>query len=336
MFSRIVTLAVAAVLSSSCYVTRQAYFQNNLINGRRPVDEVMRDSAIDADTKTKLAEVKAILAYAREKGLRVEGAYRYFVPMDRNVVSYLVFASAAEKLELKTWWFPIVGRVPYLGYFAKAERDKVAESLRSEGLDVYESGSGAFSSLGWFEDPIYSSMLTKERADLAHLFFHELTHRTYWSPGSVEFNENLAEYVGELLTESYLRAKASPADVSKYLEQRTDRTKFRVWLQGLKAAVSQALEKGGAEVLAAKAAVYELFTKGERREQFSSFDFIGTKPWNNARLMANTLYAPDLERFRRAHACVGSVEASDLLNALKRVEDTSDDQFANLDGLCAK
>jgi len=107
-------------------------------------------------------------------------------------------------LESITWWFPIVGRVPYLGYFSKADRDSKASELRTEGYDVYETGVGAYSSLGWFDDPIYSPMLRRSEADFAHLIFHELTHRTLWIRGSVEFNENLAEYAADFLLEKLL------------------------------------------------------------------------------------------------------------------------------------
>src|SRR5690606_18969091 len=111
----------------------------------------------------------------------------------------------ADRLEFVTWWFPVVGSVPYIGYFDKADRDAKATELKQQGYDVSVGGAGAFSSLGWFEDPIFSSMLDRGPADTAHLFIHELTHRTLWIPGSTEFNENLAEYVSYRLTPQYLR-----------------------------------------------------------------------------------------------------------------------------------
>ena len=99
-----------------------------------------------------------------EIGLNTDGAYLYYIHTEQPVVSYLVQAAHADKLKSVKWWFPIVGSVPYKGYFTRSDRDAEAEKLRQQGYDVYTTGVGAFSSLGWFDDPIFSSMLRRNTA----------------------------------------------------------------------------------------------------------------------------------------------------------------------------
>ena len=205
---------VQLLLLSGCYVTGQAWHQNNLLNSRRPI----------------LLLLQEILAFAGQAGLNVRGAYRYYIELPQPVVSYLVYGAKADRLEAVTWWFPIVGRVPYLGFFDKGDRDDKAGELEAQGYDVYRGAAAAFSSLGWFEDPVFSSMLRRRSSALAHLFFHELTHRTYWAAGSAEFNENLAEFVAHRLTREFLEQKGSSQQLQRYEQVRRDRRLFKKWL----------------------------------------------------------------------------------------------------------
>src|SRR5207248_1330211 len=145
---------------------------------------VLADPATKPQVKAKLELVGRVLAYAANEGLETEGAYHYVIQTQLPVVSYIVEAAEPDRLEFVTTWFPVIGAVPYLGYFREEERDAKAAEYAAKGLDVYKSAAGAFSSLGWFDDPIFSAMLSHGDADTAHLFFHELTHRTLWVPGS--------------------------------------------------------------------------------------------------------------------------------------------------------
>ena len=332
------TITFAAFLSlSSCYVTRQAVYQNNLFNNRELISDVLRQGDLKPKERQQLVELQAILSYAGTQGLNAKGAYLYYIATDKPVVSYLVYAAFADRLESKTWWFPVVGRVPYLGFFKREAREAKLEELQEQGFDVHRSGVGAFSSLGWFEDPIYTSMLRRSRADFAHLIFHELTHRTYWSPGSVRFNENLAEYVGEVLTERYLKSRQADKEWQDYIGKRGDRKIFKNWLESLRQALNKLYKNpppSREQLLAEKARLFELYTKGDQRVAFEERDYIGKKPWNNARVLANSLYSPDLDRFRRAHGCLKTDSLPEFFTALEDREGEHDDQFKVLDSLC--
>lgn len=332
------TLVASSFTVSSCYVTKLAFHQNNLMNSRQKITDVVADAATDSKLRQRLEFVEEILDYAGNQGLNRAGAYRYFIKTEKPVVSYLVQAAFPDRLESLTWCFPIVGCVPYRGHFDEGERDQAAAALRAQGYDVMESGVGAFSSLGWFDDPIYSAMLNRKDYSLAHLLFHELTHRTYWAPGSVQFNENLAEYVADLLTSQFLNDKGHKALLDEYQRQQQDLATYHQWLIGLKADL-QALykQRQGQDLHTIKAAKAKIFSEYllEKKPKFIQFDFVGRGEWNNARVLAGSLYSPDLSIFRNAHRCHPDSSVGEFLEKLKVASDQADDGFAALDLVCA-
>ena len=324
-------------LSAGCYAVRQAVHHNDLYNSRRSVTEVLADPGTDEKTRAALGFVAKALDFAAVHGLNAQNAYTHYIKTSSPYVSYLVQAAYPHKFEFRTWWFPVVGSVPYLGYFSAEERDAQAAILAAEGLDIHKGGVGAFSSLGWFEDPLFSSMLRRSEADLVHLIFHELTHRTVWIPGSVEFNENLAEYVADRLTEEYLLASGKKDLIQIYFDRKEDKAKFRLWLKELKAELTkfyankQKLDKN--KIIAGKAVIIERYVK-EKKPAFKQIDYVGDDNWNNASIMGASLYTPDLEIFEKAHACIGHGHLIKFLNVLKKSAEEVDDGFRGLERLC--
>jgi predicted aminopeptidase len=320
----------------SCYSIRVAVEYTKSYASRRSVEEVLQDAAVSESTKTKLRSVEKIITYANLQGLHTQGAYRYFIADKKDVVSYLLEVAYPDRLESVTWWFPIVGSVPYKGYFSKKERDEVAAQYQKEGYDVYVTGVGAFSSLGWLEDPIYEPMLHDSFASLCNLFFHELTHRTLWVSDQVPFNEALATYVGDVLTRAYLDVLRMEKEKTEYLQGGEDQKQFFAWLSRLNERLkilyeTPALSPAG--LRAEKKKVFDLFVSKEK-PLFKSVDFVGKKEWNNARVLANHLYSPDLERFSRAHQCLPDPHVGFFLTALSKQVKKTADPFEALDQLC--
>ena len=327
-------------LPSGCYVTRQALVFNDMYNSRRSIDEVLADAATPSDVKANLVIVRGVMTFAKRQGLNVETAYRYYINNRDTGVSYVVQAAPADNLTFLTWWFPFVGSVPYLGYFDKSERDAKAAELKADGKDVHTGTVGAFSSLGWFEDPIYASMLGTSEHDVVHLFLHELTHRSFWSRGSVTMNENLAEYVAYYLTVKYLEEKKRTDDLKKYRAEQSDKVVYRDWLEKLKKELevlygnSAALERG--PLLAKKKEIFSRYL-GPDKPRFTSsrYEYVAKREWNNATVLAAGLYAPDMARFERAHRCTGFAKIGDFLARLKVAEEAQPDAFSALDSLCS-
>lgn len=335
--SHVIALAAAAAALLGCYTLQQALHQNDLYNTRRRVDLVLSDPGTKSETRRALMQVRQILDFAAKSGLRTDGAYEYLIVTPEPVVSYIIQAAQPTKMEFVTWWFPVVGEVPYLGFFRKEERDAKARELRKQGLDVAEGGAGAFSSLGWFDDPIFSSMLERSDEDLAHLFFHELTHRTLWVAGSTEFNENLAEFIASDLTVDFLRATGRGEQIDRYQAKHGDKNLFRAWLLQLKKALEEIYHASSIppeEILKRKDETIAKYLKPPLRPVFKVVDFLRGENWNNASILGAALYAPDEERFLRAQRCSRTSNAREFLLVLTRAVDEKRDPFAALDNLC--
>ena len=321
-----------------CYVARQALSFNSLYNSRVPVEAVLHDPMASPRIKSGLALTRELLNFAGTQGLNVESSYRYFVQNDEGGVSFIVQAAESDRLKFVTWWFPFVGSVPYLGFFDRSERDAKARSLREKGYDVHVGRAEAFSSLGWFEDPIYASMLMGGEHDLAHTLLHELTHRTFWAQGSAEFNENLAEYAAQFLTVAFLKSKGREEEVQRYRAEREDKSLFRRWLGQLRDALEQsyALPDQALDMRQeAKRRIFEHALTNLPAFKTTDYGWIKGAAWNNATVLAAGLYSPDLARFERAHACTGFAPMGVFLSKLKAAEGKDPDGFDALTSLCA-
>ena len=324
---RVAIVVATATALSGCYVLSQALHQGNLLAKRRTVKDVLEDERVDPEIKSKLQYIRQILLFAQEKGLNAHGAYEKYIDIGDKPVSYLVQASEPDKFKFLTWWFPVVGRVPYLGYFKIEDRDEFASELRKQGLDVHTSIVGAFSGLGWFEDPIFSSMLkTRESRDLALLFFHELTHRTLWIPGKVRVNETFAEFVGIELTRQFLVHHKRESELSQFENELNAEQKFVDWVLKLR----DELEKNYGRapnlnrdlILAEKQKIIEDHVNsstgkfGSRRE-----NWIKSRTWNNASIMAISLYQEDLPLIEQAFSCLGGGNIKEFIWEVKGLND---------------
>lgn len=192
-------LAMAGALSG-CevpYLMHGAYEEVRLLWKRRPIDQVLERPNLPADIRAKLKLVLAVRDFARDNlGLNVGGAYSTVVPVDQSAVTWVLMAAPQDELTPHTWYFPIVGEVPYKGYFSRAAAQAAAADLQAQGLDTFVRSAVAFSSLGWFNDPLLSNLLGLDQVVLAGVIIHELFHRTYYLAGNAMFDESAATWVG--------------------------------------------------------------------------------------------------------------------------------------------
>lgn len=340
----ILILSFLPLSACKLYVVRQAIHQNNLYNSRRPVSAVMQDQNVKDLYVKKLGFVQELLEYAEESGLDTRNTYRYFVDTEGKPVSYLVQAAEVDRLEFITWWFPFVGSVPYLGFFSIEERDEKAEELRESGYDVNIGEVTAFSGLGWFEDPIYSSMLDRNDTDIAQLFFHELTHRTVWVKDNVLFNENFAEFVAITLTNEYFVKINRASELERYARRNEDKTTFKLWLKELKKELEKIYveyhekeEKSLTDrdnMLEKKKEIFGRYTAGQKRPKFVYADYIKGRTWNNATILGSSLYIPDMERFEEAFDCVDPREIKEFLRLMSVYAEEEEDPFSALERMC--
>lgn len=196
----VVAVATLALGVSGCeigYIARGGYEEMRLLWNRKPIDEVLARTDLPADTRAKLETVLEVRKFARDHlELRVGGAYRTISEVDSGAIVWVVMAAPRDSLQPVTWWFPIVGRVPYRGYFDHDAALAEAKSLEDSGYDTFVRPAVAFSTLGFFDDPLLSNLLNLSRVELAGVIIHELFHRTYFLASDVMFDESAATWVG--------------------------------------------------------------------------------------------------------------------------------------------
>ncbi|MBV8878545.1 MAG: aminopeptidase [Planctomycetaceae bacterium] len=194
---RPLALVLLLPLLSGCYLITQGYGQLRILLDSRAIDDLLADPAVPDQTKLKLLLVREIKSFGEhELGLNRSANYESFYDTKGKPITYIVSACRKDRFQPHTWWFPIVGDVPYKGFFAKADAEAEAAALEKENYDVSLGMAAAYSTLGYFPDPVLSTMLSYPDEQLAALILHELTHGTIYLPGGTEFNEGLASFVG--------------------------------------------------------------------------------------------------------------------------------------------
>ena len=191
-------MALSFVSLNGCYYGHLASGQIRMLWQRQPLEEALEDPTHPESVRELLQLVGSVRAFASELGLRVDGQYTSYVdwPGDR-VVTTLV-RTRADSLEQVPWWFPVVGELPYKGFFDRARAEAEAARLRESGdYDVCVSGVTAYSTLGWLDDPVTRPMLQRGAARLVETLFHELVHATAFLPDEADFNEGVALFIGQ-------------------------------------------------------------------------------------------------------------------------------------------
>lgn len=222
-------LAVAlAVLATSCvqgpYLLQAIYGQDELSYQARPIEAVVADESVPESTRRLLALIQDVKGFGARRGLEITKNYREYVDLGRVAVVWNVSASQPLRFEAVTWTFPIVGSVPYLGWFNERDAVAFADRLREEGYDVDLRAVRAYSTLGWFADPVLSSMIRDRPGavgDLVDVVLHESVHATHYVAHQSFFNESLANFVAGELTREYLEQ-----------ELRLDRWQLLAYQQG--------------------------------------------------------------------------------------------------------
>jgi len=201
--------------------------QLTLLRKREPIAELLEDPALDPARKATLTRILTMRRFAvDELGLPDNDSYTTYVALDRPYVVWNVVATEEFSVDPERWCFPFAGCVAYRGYFDQAAAERFAAELAAESFDTHTGGSSAYSTLGYFDDPVLSTMVTGGEQYVASLLFHELAHQKLYVKDDSEFSEAFATVVEELGTERWLARHASPADVERYLVRRARRAEF--------------------------------------------------------------------------------------------------------------
>lgn len=195
------------------YLAQAGSGQFDLLRRARPLDEVIRDPDTPLRTAMLLAEIPAIKAYGRSYGLSIKGNYNHYVAVGRPGVVWFVGAADPLAFKPRKWCFPIVGCFAGLGWFDEDDAVKHKLELERMGYDALVRPASAYSTAGWFPDPVLSTMLgggDDAFPELANVILHESVHATVLVPDQPFFNESFATYVADTLTDHWIRARFGP------------------------------------------------------------------------------------------------------------------------------
>jgi predicted aminopeptidase len=304
---RILALLAACLGLPGCYVAQAARGQMQISNAREPISRVLEDPASPADLRQRLESVRAAREFAsRELGLPNNKSYTSYVDLERDYVVWNVVATPEFSVEPRQWCFPIVGCVAYRGYFKEAKARQFAARLRQEGLDAIVDGVPAYSTLGRFNDPILSTMMSYGDDELASIMFHELSHQVVYIPDDSSFNEAFAVVVEQEGLARWLTSQGRADELQRYLSRRERQaeamriiSRHREQLAALYASgiAAEEMRRRKSEVF--EALVSELQALDKRYGVRSALaEELAVEP-NNARLASLATYYECVPGFRR-------------------------------------
>lgn len=219
-------ILAGCMLISSCdapYYWQAAQGQLDLMQRKQPIDELLQKESTPTKTREALEYLLQVRTFAlTQLQLENNGSYLDYVDLGRDYVSWNVFATPALSMQNHTWCYPIAGCVSYRGYFDETDARQYARQLQEEGFDTYVGGVGAYSTLGWFDDPVLSTFLQRDKLSLAALLFHELAHQVLYVQDDTEFNESFASSVESILLERWSQQRALESEWQHY-QQMQDR-----------------------------------------------------------------------------------------------------------------
>ena len=319
-----IILVALWISPTGCYLSRGAWEEAKILSRRQPISELVRDPRTPNDAREKLKVVLAARNYAKDSlKLRTKDSFTTYSRLDHDTLVLLVSAAYRDTLKPYTWWFPIVGRVPYKGYFDFDAARRAAKDLAADGFDVYVRPSDAFSTLGFFNDPLLNTTLKGDSLGLANTVIHELTHNTYYASGQAPFNESFAMFVGARGAAAFFRSRGQEAAAARLDAQwEDDKLLARFWSRVIASLDSAYAAHPGdkAARIAVRDTVYvraRAALVGEIAPQFKTINprYAERVPLDNASLLARRVYASDLDVFDQVY----EKEGRDLKRTIGRV-----------------
>ena len=324
-------LLSAVVWMTACtlpYYWQAVGGQFSLMRNRVPIETALGDAQLDATIREKLESVVQLREFAAAQlGLSSDGSYESFVQLDRDYVVWNVIAAERFSIDPLQWCFPVAGCVSYRGYFDRDAAVDYERGLAEDGFDTYSGGSGAYSTLGYFDDPVLSTMLTGAETDLAGILFHELAHQRVYIAGDSELSEGFASAVEAYGVERWLESQGDQDRLTDYQARLERSAEFAALVTRQREVLAEIYASGSTEpdLVAAKAAAFE-----RMREDYAQLkngwsgatDYDGwfNGPMNNARLAAIATYRKWLPGLRWRISAIGPESFYRQVEALAELE----------------
>jgi len=339
-------VAVAALwLGTGCspvYVVRAGWAEAKILHARRPIPEVILAPDTDERTRGKLTLAREAREFAMNAlGLDVGDSYTTYTELDRDTLAMVLSAAYRDRLVPRTWWFPVVGRVPYKGFFDLDKALDEQRKLEADGFDTLLRPTSAFSTLGWFSDPLLSTIVRYDEVELVATILHELSHNHLFVPGQVRFNESFATWVGRTGAVEFFCTRPGGGTDTVWCNRARDRWHdvkvFSRFMDGLVEDLEAVYGDSATtreDKIARRRTVFDRHQRRFREEvrprllafTFSSFESL---PLNNATLLSRMRYYHRLPDFDAHLAATGGSLAA-AIEVIRTGIETGDDPFGLL------
>ena len=347
-FARALLLCFAIGLPlSACspaYVLRAAWEEAKILNARKPIARIVADTATDWETRDKLLLVLQARQFAADSlGLNAGDSYTLFSRVESDTLVMVLSAAPKDRFRPHTWWFPVVGSVPYKGFFELADAQKEQRKLEARGYDTYLRPSAAFSTLGWFNDPLLSTLLRYDQVSLANTVIHELFHNTFYAPGKAVFNESLANFVGGRGAIEFFCRRDGPQSSTcrTAVDGWEDDLRFGAFMEQLVRDVEALYARTDLSREAKLAERERLFADAQRRFaeevrpqlEVDSYASFTRDPLNNATLISRRIYYDRLQLFEAVYQSRGGDFIQAMNDIMAAARSNKDDPYAAVQAL---
>lgn len=323
-------LAGIAVLTAATpmgrYLARGAMAEAQILARRQSIAKMVADSATPPAVRAKLQLVLEARRFAVDSlGLPARNAFTQYTRLDHDTLVLVLSGAYRDELRPVTWWFPVVGRVPYKGFFDFAEAKQAEVDLKNEGFDTYLRPSPAFSTLGFFNDPLLSTTLGEDSLEIVNTVVHELTHNKFYAKGEAVFNESFASFVGARGAERFFSARGDTSSARRTAARwHDDLLLGDVWERTYHSLDSAYRAHPGDSARTARYAARDTVYARTRRflvdsvgPRLETIDprYAAVVRLDNASLFARLIYATGLEGFEAVYRR----EGGDIRKALERI-----------------
>lgn len=327
-------LAFAFFLSAcqASYLLKSSYEQIQIWNAEEPIEKSLERQDLTSDQKHKLRLALEVKKFCEEDlGLKKSKNYTRYVQLDRPYVKYVLSAAPPWEFKNYEWSYPIVGKMPYKGFSYEIDAKTEEEKLKQQGLETYFRGVSAYSTLGWFNDPLLSSMLNSSDYELVDTIIHETVHATLYIKNSADFNERLAVFLGEKGAELfYLKKEGTTSKTLQQMnEAKSDQDIFGKFIsKEVQLASNWFLQNGSKKNKEEKENMFKEIllrfeTEALPKMKTKNFAKFHKKELNNARLLIYKTYLQDLSDFDKLWTKTNS-DFKKFMTAVKEFEKSPD------------